>query len=58
MRGLRWMDLKRLNEIGAGLTPKRVINNITYTIVPGDLRYALTIPEDIIDETGMLQNPR
>jgi len=57
-RGLRWPDLKRLNIEGANITLTRNINSQTYTLKPNDLRYALPIPEGIIDLTGMPQNPR
>ena len=57
-RGLRWMDLKRLNKEGANITLKRFLNNQFYTLPPNDLRYALPIPEDVIAISGMPQNPR
>lgn len=57
-RGLRWMDLKRYNAEGAGITLQRVIGGQTYTLPPNDLRYALPLPEDLIELTGMPQNPR
>lgn len=57
-RGLRWMDLKRLNKEGANILLKRVVNNQTYILQPNDLRYALAIPEYVINITGMQQNPR
>ena len=58
MRGLRWMDLKRLNLEGANVTLRRNINGETFTLPPNDPRYALPIPDDIIELTGMQQNPR
>ena len=58
MRGIRWMDIKRLNKEGAGITLVRKINNETITLPPGDPRFALPIPEDVIALTGMQQNPR
>lgn len=57
-RGLRWMDLKRLNMEGANITLTRKLNGQTYTLPPNDKRYALLIPEDIIIMTGMPQNSR
>lgn len=58
-RGLRWMDLKRLNKEGAAITIKRVVNNgNVYTLAPNDLRYAVAIPEDLLQISGMPQNPR
>jgi hypothetical protein len=57
-RGLRWMDIKRLNKEGAGIIQKRIVNNQTYILSPNDLRYALPIPEYVINISGMPQNPR
>jgi tetratricopeptide (TPR) repeat protein len=57
-RGLRWMDIKRLNKEGANIILKRVMNGQTYTLSPNDLRYALLLPQDIINLTGMPQNER
>jgi hypothetical protein len=58
MRGLRWMDIKRLNKEDAGIVMKRTINGQTYTLLPNDLRYSFPIPEDVISLSGMQQNPR
>lgn len=58
MRGLRWMDIKRLNKEGANITSTRVINGQTYTLPPNDNRYALAIPQEIINISGMPQNVR
>lgn len=55
-RGLRWMDIKRLNKEGAGIILKRILNGETYTLQPNDAKYALPIPEDVIAITGMSQN--
>ncbi len=57
-RGLRWADLKRYNKEGARITLTRTFNGKTYTLPPNDLRFAIAIPEDIIQMTGMPQNPR
>jgi tetratricopeptide (TPR) repeat protein len=56
MRGLRWMDLKRYNKEGAGITLQRVISGQLYKLLPNDNKYALPLPQDIIDITGMSQN--
>ncbi|AYD48464.1 RagB/SusD family nutrient uptake outer membrane protein [Arachidicoccus soli] len=56
MRGMRWMDLKRLNKEGANITIKREEGDQTYTLEPNANFYALPIPEDIIKLTGMQQN--
>jgi hypothetical protein len=58
MRGLRFMDLKRLNKEGANITLTRVVEGQVYTLPPNDLRYALAIPEQVIEVSGLTQNPR
>lgn len=58
MRGLRFMDIKRLNVLGAGITQKRMINGEAVVLPPNDLRYALAIPEDVISLSRIVQNPR
>lgn len=57
-RGLRWMDIKRLNKEGAGIVLRRILNGEIYTLQPNDPKYALPIPEDVIAITRMPQNPR
>lgn len=57
-RGLRWMDIRRLNKIGANIVMKRVYDGVTYELNPNELRYALIIPEDIIQISGIQQNLR
>ncbi|VTR29508.1 RagB/SusD family nutrient uptake outer membrane protein [Sphingobacterium thalpophilum] len=57
-RGLRWSDIKRLNRDGANLTLTRTVNGQTFTLPPNDLRYAIAIPETVIEISGILQNPR
>lgn len=56
-RGLRWMDIKRLNKEGAGINITRVVNGMRYTLEPGDPRFALPLPADVIDAGSMPQNP-
>lgn len=58
MRGLRWMDIKRLNKEGAGIVLKRIINGEEIMLPPNDKRYALPIPDDVIALSGMQQNDR
>lgn len=58
MRGIRWMDIKRLNKEGAGISLKREINGKVYELPPNDPRFALPLPEYLIELTGMPQNPR
>jgi len=56
MRGLRWPDIKRLNRDGASINLTRIVNGIKYTLPANDKRFAISIPEEIIDLTGMIQN--
>ncbi|MGN6804010.1 MAG: RagB/SusD family nutrient uptake outer membrane protein [Ginsengibacter sp.] len=58
MRGLRWMDIKRLNKEGAKIIPERIENGNKYFLQPNSPYYALPLPEDIIRITGMSQNPK
>ncbi len=58
MRGLRWIDIKRLNKEGANISLTRILNNQTYAVTPGDKRFALPLPENVITISGMQQNPR
>ena len=55
-RNTRWADIKRLNKEGAGIIPKRIIDGAVYTLEPNSPKYALPLPKDIIDMTGMEQN--
>lgn len=56
MRGLRWMDIKRLNRENAGITLTRKIGSQTFTLLPNAAYYALPLPADIILLTGIEQN--
>jgi tetratricopeptide (TPR) repeat protein len=57
-RGMRFMDIKRLNKEGSIITLTRKLGNNTFTLPPNDLRYALPLPKDVIALTGMPDNPR
>lgn len=57
-QGLRWMDIKRLNKEGYEIGLKRTALNETYTLTPNSPRFALAIPEKIIQLSGMPQNPQ
>lgn len=56
MRGLRWIDIKRLNKEGAEITPKRIVDGKEFVLAPNDPFYALPLPTDIIRLTGVPQN--
>ncbi|WP_153846644.1 RagB/SusD family nutrient uptake outer membrane protein [Sphingobacterium paramultivorum] len=57
-RGLRWMDLKRLNAEGGEISITRKLNGQLIALQPNSNAYALPLPEDIIRLTGMQQNPK
>lgn len=57
-RGTRWMDIKRLNKLGANIYLKRYMNGTEYILPPNDNRFALLLPSDIVNITGMYQNGR
>ncbi|HEX2629547.1 MAG TPA: RagB/SusD family nutrient uptake outer membrane protein [Chitinophagaceae bacterium] len=57
-RALRWSDLRRRNVEGANITLTRVLNSTTYTLPPNDPRWVLLIPYNVINSTGIQQNPR
>jgi hypothetical protein len=58
-RGIRWTDLRRLNQDpNTAVTPTRVLNGQTYTLPPSDPRYTLLIPLDEILYGKIAQNQR
>ncbi|ACU04555.1 RagB/SusD family nutrient uptake outer membrane protein [Pedobacter heparinus] len=56
MRNLRWADLKRYNKEGEGIKLERLINGVSYFLEPNDKFYAIPLPSDIIELTGIPQN--
>jgi len=59
MRALRWTDLRRLNHDSRfAKTLTREINGTKYTLPPNDLRYVLLIPNEVIINSKIEQNPR
>ena len=58
-RGLRFPDIKRQNKDGAEITCKRILDGKEFTLSPNDLRFALPIPESVIEHApGVHRNPR
>lgn len=58
-RGQRWTDLRRLNaDPNWARVLQRNIGGTRYELPPGDLRYTLLIPDDVINRTSLVQNPR
>ncbi|WP_342328707.1 RagB/SusD family nutrient uptake outer membrane protein [Pedobacter sp. FW305-3-2-15-E-R2A2] len=63
MRGLRWTDLRRLNKDNArkkDLSRSITKNGVTttFTLPANDPRYVLLIPQNVIDNSSIAQNPR
>lgn len=57
-RGIRWIDLKRLNLGPSKTTLKRVLENESYSLLPNSKLYVLPIPYREISTTGIQQNER
>lgn len=57
-RGLRWADIKRYNRENSDITLTRIVNGESFTLYPNDKRYAIAIPEEVIEISGITQNPR
>ncbi len=56
-RGLRWTDLRRLNnDPNFQVTIKHVINGKAHLLVPGDKHYTFPIPDYEIKTSGIPQN--
>lgn len=59
MRGLRWTDLRRLNQDPRfAKTLTRTVGGATYTLPPNDARYTLLIPQEVITNSSLPQNTR
>lgn len=57
-RGARWEDLKRLNKEGSNITITRLLNGITYSLLPNDPKYVFPIPSGEIALSGITPNLR
>ncbi len=59
LRGTRWEDLRRLNKDPRfAQTLVRVLKGVRYELPPGDLRYVWPLPDNVIEISGLEQNPR
>lgn len=59
MRGQRWTDLRRLNkDTRFAKTLTRTVEGVTYTLLPNDSRFTLLIPQEVITNSRLQQNPR
>lgn len=57
--GIRWSDLRRLNQDGRfAKTLSRKIGNNYYELKPNDSRYTFLIPFTVVQQSGLIQNPR
>jgi tetratricopeptide (TPR) repeat protein len=58
-RGLRWTDLRRLNQdTKFAITLERTSGGTTFKLVPDDKRYTFVIPDEEISRSGIQQNER
>lgn len=56
LRGLRWSDLRRLNQEDVKEILNRTIGGNTFKLDPNSYRYTFPIPDDIIQVSGIQQN--
>lgn len=58
-RGIRWSDLRRLNQFAdTKVTLEKTINSQTYRLEPGSAKYSFPIPKEEIVKSGIEQNIR
>jgi len=57
-RTLRWSDLRRFNVEHNNTSLQRFVGGQYYHLQPNDLRWVVLIPQDVINYSGMQQNPR
>jgi starch-binding outer membrane protein, SusD/RagB family len=58
-RGIRWSDLRRLNQFtDTKVTLEKTVNSQTYRLEPGSTKYSFPIPKEEIVKSGIDQNPR
>lgn len=57
-RGIRWMDIKRLNIEGHNIAMRRTIGGHEYVLPANDKRTAMMIPRTVVELGNVEQNPR
>lgn len=57
-RGIRWIDIKRLNSTGADIDLVRNVNGKKYELKANELRWILQLPRTVIELGGYTPNPR
>jgi hypothetical protein len=58
-RGLRWTDLRRLNQYDdSKISIRKVVSGTEYVLSPGSLKYAFPIPDEELAGSSIPQNPR
>jgi hypothetical protein len=57
-RGMRWHDLKRLNQEGANISLSRLLNGVIYNLPANDNRWVFPIYPDEVALSGLVQNIR
>ena len=57
-RGLRWIDIRRYNRESPGAPLTRFTTDKVFKLPPNDPRFVLLIPPDVIELSGIKQNPR
>lgn len=58
MRGIRWADIRRLNLENRQISIKRTVESQEYILSPGDPRFVLPIPADVVRLSDIQQNAR
>lgn len=58
-RGIRWSDLRRLNQFAeTKVTLEKTVNSQTFRLEPESMKYSFPIPIEEIIQTGIEQNSR
>ncbi|SEM31392.1 SusD family protein [bacterium A37T11] len=56
-RGIRWMDIRRLNREGSNIVLQRNVNGEMISLLPNSKKYAFPIPDYEISISKIAQNP-